>query len=217
MKNSTVGIVLVLIAALLVSCTWDDISGSGVLTTENRELNAFIAVSVDGIANVNIVQGNAQNVKIMADDNIIGLVKTEIKDGILEIYLTSGHNYKNIDVSLDIMAKALNGVANKGSGTLKVANVDSQEFYLDNMGSGNISISGASNKLSIENEGSGRISGFSFLADKCSIDIMGSGDVEISCTDELDVKIDGSAKVFYKGNPHVTKIILGSGNVIDKN
>ena len=65
MKNSTVGIVLVLIAALLVSCTWDDISGSGVLTTENRELNAFIAVSVDGIANVNIVQGNAQNVKIM--------------------------------------------------------------------------------------------------------------------------------------------------------
>ena len=217
MKNSTVGIVLVLIAALLVSCTWDDISGSGMLTTENRELNAFIAVSVDGIANVNIVQGNAQNVKIMADDNIIGLVKTEIKDGILEIYLTSGHNYKNIDVNLDIMAKALNGVANKGSGTLKVANVDSQEFYLDNMGSGNISISGASNKLSIENEGSGRISGFSFLADKCSIDIMGSGDVEISCTDELDVKIDGSAKVFYKGNPHVTKIILGSGNVIDKN
>jgi len=217
MKNSTVGIVLVLIAALLVSCTWDDISGSGVLTTENRELNAFIAVSVDGIANVNIVQGNAQNVKITADDNIIGLVKTEIKDGILEIYLTSGHNYKNIDVNLEIMAKGLNGVANKGSGTLKVANVDSQEFYLDNMGSGNISISGASNKLSIENEGSGRISGFSFLADKCSIDIMGSGDVEISCTDELDVKIDGSAKVFYKGNPHVTKNILGSGNVIDKN
>lgn len=216
MKNSIVGIVLVLIAALVVSCTWDDISGSGVLTTENRELNAFIAVSVDGIANVNIVQGNAQNVKITADDNIIGLVKTEIKDGILEIYLTSGHNYKNIDVNLDIMAKALNGVANKGSGTLKVANVDSQEFYLDNMGSGNISISGASNKLSIENEGSGRISGFSFLADKCSIDIMGSGDVEISCTDELDVKIDGSAKVFYKGNPHVTKNILGSGNVIDE-
>ena len=109
MKNSIVGIVLVVMS--LVSCTSDDISGSGVLTTENRELNAFIAISVDGIANVNIVQGNAQSVKITADDNIIGLVKTEIKDGVLEIYLTSGHNYKNIDVSVEIMAKGLNGVA----------------------------------------------------------------------------------------------------------
>ncbi|WP_293295702.1 GIN domain-containing protein [Allomuricauda sp.] len=215
MKKNSIGIALAVV--FLVSCTSDDISGSGVPTTENRDLNAFIAVSADGIADVNIVQGNAQSVKVTADDNIIGLVKTEVKDGILEVYLSSGHNYKNIDVSLEIMAKGLNGVANKGSGTMKVDNVDNPEFYLNNSGSGDISLSGASNTLRIENEGSGRISGFTFLADTCAIEAIGSGDVEISCMDELDVIIDGSAKVFYKGNPLITKNISGSGNVIDGN
>lgn len=215
MKNNIIGIVLAVV--FFGSCTSDDISGSGVPTTENRDLNAFVAVSVEGIADVNIVQGNTQSVKITADDNIIDLVKTEIKDGTLEIYLSSGHNYKNIDVSLEIMAKGLNGVANKGTGTMKVDNVDSPEFYLNNSGSGDISLSGASNGLRIENEGSGRISGFTFLADTCSIETIGSGDVEISCKDELDVQIDGSAKVFYKGNPLITKNITGSGNVIDGN
>jgi len=215
MKYKIIGILT--LSILFTACSSDDISGSGIATTEIRELNAFTAVSLDGIAKVNITQGATQSVKITADDNIIGLLKTEIEDGVLEVYLASGHNYKNIDVDVEISAKGLNGVSNKGSGTVDISNVENLDFYLKNLGSGEIFFSGASQTLNIENEGSGRISGFSFSSNTCTVDILGSGDVEVNCIDELNVTIDGSAKVFYKGSPIITEEIEGSGKVIESN
>lgn len=210
-------IVLMVITACLSSCYTDDISGSGVIVTESRELNAFTAVSVDGIFNVTVAQGDAQSVKITADDNVIGFVKTEVVDGSLKVYLAPGQNYKNIGLAAEIMVKGFNGLSNKGSGTIKISNVDNPSFFLKNFGSGDIALSGASGELLIENEGSGRISGFSFLSGSSNINIIGSGDVEVSCENELTVNIDGSAKVFYKGQPTITSNIEGSGKVINSN
>ncbi|WP_318312751.1 hypothetical protein [Flagellimonas crocea] len=46
----------------LSSCYSDDISGSDVMVSESRELNAFTEVSVDGTFNVAVTKGDAQSV-----------------------------------------------------------------------------------------------------------------------------------------------------------
>ncbi|WP_164732277.1 head GIN domain-containing protein [Flagellimonas oceanensis] len=210
-------IAILLCATIAISCSSDDISGSGTLTTESRELNAFTSVSVTGIANVNITQGDSQTLEITADSNVMDYLRTEVDNGSLSIYLASGHNYKNITVQVEVMAKGLNGVTNEGSGSIKILDVENPDFYINNKGSADISLSGTSNTLTVENEGSGRISGYSFFTDTSEIDIVGSGDVEISCSDQLHVEIDGSGNVFYKGNPTISSKIEGSGKVINSN
>ncbi|MBW8243603.1 DUF2807 domain-containing protein [Muricauda oceani] len=204
-------------ATIVVSCSSDDITGSGTLTTESRELNAFTAVSVKGIANVNITQGDSQTVEITADSNVIDYLRTEVENGSLNIYLASGHNYENITVHVDVMVKGLNGVTNEGSGTLKILDVENLDFHIKNIGTSDISFSGSSKTLSIENEGSGRISGYGFLTESCAVNIVGSGDVEVNCANELQVEINGSGNVFYKGNPTISTTIEGSGKVINSN
>jgi hypothetical protein len=204
-------------ATIAISCTSDDITGSGTMTTESRELNAFTAVSVKGTTNVNITQGDSQSVEITADSNVIDYLRTEVEDGSLYIYLASGHHYENITVHVEVMVKGLNGVTNEGSGILKILDVENPDFHIKNIGTSDISFSGSSKTLSIENEGSGRISGYTFLTESCSIHIMGSGDVEVNCSNELQAEIDGSGNVFYKGNPTISTVIEGSGKVINNN
>lgn len=203
---------------LFVSCSIDSITGSGNLTSEIRNLNSFNAVSVVGVFEVNIIQGDTQSVEIIADDNVISHVRTKIENGILKLYLDNNHNYKNISVSANITAVSLAGIKNEGSGEIVISQVSQPNlFYVNNKGSGNISFSGFSSGLNVRNEGSGTLSGFGFVTSTCDVELVGSGDLEITCEIELNVSISGSGNVFYNGNPTVNSNIDGSGNVIDSN
>ena len=86
-------------------------------------------------------------------------------------------------------------------------------------GSGDVSISSPmeTDYLELSLMGSCSFKGFSLSADYCQVDISGSGDCEISAAKGLDVSIDGSGSVFYKGSPSIKDHISGSGRVIDSN
>jgi hypothetical protein len=49
------------------------------------------------------------------------------------------------------------------------------------------------------------------------VDISGSGNCEVTVNTRLDVDIDGSGSVFYKGTPSIKDHISGSGRVVDSN
>lgn len=208
----------VMISSVLFSCSKETISGSGNLVSENRSMPNFTAVSVDGTFNLTIKQSEEQGVRIVADDNVITHVKTEVDDDVLKLYLESGMNYKNIDLVVEVSTVQLSGLKNRGSSNIDIkAGMGHELFYITNEGSANIDFSGISQKLFMQNDGSGRLSGFLFTTTHCLVDAIGSGDIEISCVESLDVTINGSANVFYKGTPDITSDIEGSGKIINKN
>jgi Protein of unknown function (DUF2807). len=208
----------VMITSVLCSCSKETISGSGNLVSENRSISNFTAVSVDGTFNLTVKQSDEHGVHIIADDNVIAHVKTEVDDDVLKLYLESGINYKNIDLVVEVSTVQLNGLKNQGSSNIDIkAGNEHALFYIANEGSAKIDFSGVSQELYLHNEGSGRLSGFLFTSSNCLVDAIGSGDIEISCVESLDVTINGSANVFYKGTPNITSDIEGSGKVINKN
>ena len=219
MKNLMMLPVLMLLVCI-TSCSDDDdtIFGSGNLTTEIRTVDLFTKISSESVFEVTVTQGTPQSVEIIADNNIVNYVKTEVSGNELRLYLEDDYNYRDIALKANIVVGSLNGLKNYGAGDLHVHNIDnSGAFSIENEGSGDIEIDGVSTSLSIKNTGSGDILGFDFLVEDCTIDIEGAGDVKISCSDNLDVDIEGSGNVYYKGNPTINTNISGSGTVINEN
>ncbi|MGA9269380.1 MAG: head GIN domain-containing protein [Lutimonas sp.] len=216
MKQS---IAILILITLFMSCTSDDeINGSGNLITESRDVDAFSKVSSEGVFEVVITQGSPQSVEITADDNIMNKVKTRVISDELQLYLDDDYNYSGITLQAKISAEALNGIMNSGVGDMEISNVNENgAFSIDNFGTGNITIEGSAASLNVVSEGTGNILAFDFFVEDCSIDILGTGFVQTNCSDNLDITIEGSGDVYYKGNPTINTSITGSGSVIDAN
>lgn len=211
-------ITLVGLTSILACSNNDDISGSGDLTTEIRQVPSFNAIENEGAMDIYVVVGEEQSVEVIGDDNILRYLETEVEDNELSIELEDGRNYNNIDIEVFITVPSLRSIENEGSGQVEIENINSTTtFQVDNEGSGNIQLSGLASRLELENEGSGDIMAFDLNTQISKISLEGSGNVEISCSDLLEVEIEGSGNVYYLGSPEINSEIQGSGAVIDAN
>ena len=201
-------------AITLASCSKDDYTGSGNSVSEFRDVNLFTKISSEGTFVVNITQGAAQSLEVIADDNIINRVKTTVSNDQLKIYLEDG-NYKKTYLEVNITVADLHSIQNEGTGDITVFEfLSAGNMDIENTGSGNISIAGFVDHLNIQNEGSGTINCSEYMAANVEVRIEGSGDCEVHCTESLNVIIEGSANVYYKGSPVIDISVSGSGQVI---
>lgn len=200
------------------SCSNDEeFYGSGVFVTETRDVSNFSKIYNEGIANVTIIQGETQSLEIVADDNIIHRVITTVNNNELLISLQDG-NYNNINIEAFLTVTSLDGLKNSGIGNISANEINNQnQLLIENSGTGDISISGIGNSMNIYNEGSGAVYGYDYTTSNSSIEIIGSGDCNVFVTDILDVIIEGSGNVYYKGTPSINTTISGSGSVINSN
>jgi len=213
---SKLSLLLVMITVFM-SCSKDDITGSGSLTSQMRDVDYFTKVKSEGVFEVNIMQGTTQSVEVIADNNVINKVNTRVVNGELRLSLDDG-NYQDINLEINITALRLNGIENSGAGNIYAYNIDEEGgFSIDNYGSADILIEGSATSFGIENEGSGSIMAFDFLVNDSNVEIDGSGNVEVNCSDNLNIEIDGSGSVYYKGNPIINTDIVGSGSVKNTN
>jgi len=179
-----------------------------------------------------IKQGKTQNLEVKMDENMISSLHTDVKDGILKIYLSgyeasaSSKFYLTVE---DLKAIHLTGSNSDITGEEKIK-VDELEIK-HNLSPGKISLILEANKITTElgssgditlagtvkNHnisllGSGDIKSFDLLCEYCEVNILGSGTVEVNVSKELDVKIMGTGEVVYKGKPEVEKQVLGNGS-----
>lgn len=217
MKKTTLIIVLLSLIFAFGGCTEESIMGSGVTVTEIRNVDAFDKIASEGIFQVFFSQAEEQSVKIVADNNVIHRVRTEVTNGRLKLFLADGH-YNKVNLQAHIKVRDLKEIENSGAGDMYIENISrSGTFKTSNSGSGNIYLDGNCNFLDIKNEGSGNTLAFDMTAESCKINLEGSGDVKVTCTSDLRINIEGSGNVYYKGYPSIHSNISGSGRVISKN
>ncbi len=210
-------VIILVVISSLIGCSEDEFIGSGHTISEIRNVNYFNEVSSEGTFSVTITIGDEQTVEIIADNNIMRNVRTDVVNGKLKLHLADG-NYNNVHLEAHITVLDLKEIENAGAGDMRIYNNTGAEiFKAINSGSANIYLEGSCDNLDILNEGSGNIFGFNMLAENCTIKIKGSGEVEVSCESNLDVKIEGSGSVYYRGNPSIDVNISGSGEVINNN
>ena len=214
----------------------EKVYGSGTVVSEERQVPFFNQIHLKGTGKVILTRSASQSVRIKTDDNIMPHILTEVENGKLVIS-QEAKNLRPTVLTLYISATNLEGISISGSGDI-IGNegFDSESFYADIAGSGDISVivsanrlesnisgsgsiylSGSANSYDATITGSGDVDAFELQTRDSLVVITGSGNCRVNVSDLLRAKITGSGDVLYKGHPEMSKSITGSGKVKDRN
>ncbi len=101
-----------------------------------------------------------------------------------------------------------------GSGDVDAEGLKLEECYVKNSGSGDISLEGKANTLTISQNGSGDIDAYNLTAVSVAVSNSGSSDISLNVVEKLQVTLNGSGDVTYRGEPGKVDVRSnGSGEV----
>ena len=189
------------------------IKGSGNIISESRELNNFTSIMLLGSIDVNIKTSESNNCVVVADDNLIPYIKTEVVNNKLNISLNESYSSEE-KLVVNINTPNYDEVSLSGSGNINILDFKNNNLSLNISGSGNITGNGEVETLVVKINGSGNLMSKEIKSKSATITINGSGDGEVFASDSISAKINGSGNIKYFGNPeNVDSIINGSGDI----
>ena len=204
---------IVLAALVVAGC---DISDDGPRTSQTRDLAGFTRVDNDASVDVRLRVGERQSVRIIAGENVIDDVGTEVRDGTL--HLTFDHEgIGGDDVAVEATVPRLTAVDSAGSGDIEAAGIDAETFELISDGSSDIDLQGTARRLLVDLDGSGDAALDRLTAREARVSVRGSGDVDVNADERLEVEVQGSGDVSYRGDPELSQSVDGSGQVEQAN
>lgn len=212
------------------------IEGEGEITEEERLLPVYDELDVECSVNVFLHQDskNEQSKAIIkGQPNLIPNIKLDVSGDKLTVETDRCMNTtKTIEVHLyfpiltNINVESSANLYSEGrikTNDLEIEIDGSGDVDLDVKteslettinGSGDIKLSGKTDEYDIEINGSGDVLAFDLSTKETEIEINGSGSCEVDVSESLDILINGSGDVKYKGSPeHVNQRINGSGEV----
>ncbi len=157
------------------------VSGSGFLSSSTYpSLSGFTAVDASQSFNVNITQGPAYSVEIIADDNLVQYLTIGQNNGVLTVGLQFGYSYMNTHLTANIVMPDLSELKLSGACDAKVGS------GLPYAAAMKISLSGSSDAefqsvscgaLTLEVSGASGLSILSLSAGSVTANVSGSSDV----------------------------------------
>lgn len=193
------------------------VTGSGNASRQSRTVDEFKSIKLAGDIDLEFRVAPKISVELIADDNLLPRVTTEVKKNTLEIYLDtkSGESVQTkTQIRAVITAPSLSGLAVFGTGEAVVSGISGDQFAVAISGSGSAKISGAAKRVNAAIKGSGDIEAKGLSAGTATAAISGSGDIELSVKDSISAAISGSGDIHVYGKPgNVTRVVNGSGEI----
>jgi len=241
MKKYNYLIVLVLFAlaspvlfAVNPAHTINPVSGNKIVVTQDRQVEPFHAIKVSGGIDVELSQGSEQKLKVEADENIIALIRTEVKDGVLNIYheeiiqnvqtMKIHLTFKQLDAitasgGCDIESKQKLTFTNlktdiSGGCSIRL-NCKAKNMVCMHSGGSDAELSGEAESCTFNVSGGCDVKASELHLKKCTIDASGGSDVTVYVTGELTIDAAGASDVTYYGKP--AKVIKSAHGASDIN
>jgi hypothetical protein len=207
-----VGIVTVVSACSGV--TGSEVTGSGALRTEPRDVRGFSAIELTGSGNVIIEQDGTESLSIEAEDNLLPDLISDVSNGTLRLGTRDGVDVRpTLPITYRVTVDDLAGLRLSGSGSVTAAGITTPAISVDISGSGDVTVAGTADRQAVTVSGSGSYRAADLVSWSSSAEVSGSGDVTVDVRDVLDAEISGSGNATYTGNPQVTQDISGSGEL----
>jgi len=206
---------LILLAALLAGRESSNaIVGSGTSKSEKRDVPAFEAITANGGYKIDVTVGEATEVTVEGDDNLLPLIRTSVEQNALVITSKEPYHSKS-GIKVTIKTPQLSGVTVNGSGDVAMHGVRGESLKLAINGSGSMTATGSVQEVDGAISGSGDLKLADLVSQKAKVQISGSGSGALDAAQTLDVHISGSGDVRFKEHPglSVNKSITGSGSV----
>ena len=223
----------------VVSAEVKKIKGTGYLVVHDRQADQpFTRVSVQQSITLYISQGKTEGITVEADDNIIPYIKTEIKNGQLNIFLdpeviVRGYTAMNVSVSLpditDINVAAagrLEGrslfkvnkleIVASGAGSVKL-DVQGREVDVESSGAAKLELKGEVGQLELEMSSASILKAWELRVKDCDAEISGAAKAEVTVSGTLEAESSSAGILIYDGNPQITKQnVTGRGTLVKR-
>ena len=119
-------VTILILTPMIVACD-DRVVGSGKIETETRKLAAFDEIEFRVPGDFDVAIGNPSPLRIKADDNILPLIKTEVRDGRLIVSAEKSFKVKH-GAKFSLTVADLSVVKVKGAGDMNVHGLDNKKL-----------------------------------------------------------------------------------------
>jgi hypothetical protein len=203
------------------------IEGSGNVITRDVSVQPFDQLVSGGIFSVILKQGDKEDVKIEADDNLQDLFEVKNEGSKLSISMKKDVNFsskkgmkvyvtfkklKSMELNMVGSLTSDNNLSfddlaikNQSVGALDL-NMTAQNLNVENKSVGNVKLKGKAESAVIKNNGVGSIKAGDFVVQKMDIENSGVGSAVVNAEKELKVKDSFLGKVSNKGNAPVKRM-----------
>ncbi len=231
-------ITIALILALFVSsCAFDmnfgeGKKGNGIVTEDNRNVSEeFTEVSASEGLDVYVTQSNEFKIVVEADENIIDLIGTDIKNGKLTIHAIE--NIGRATKKIHVFLPKITGLSSSSGAELTTSNtIEAERIYLDassgadlevtlmanevnaDASSGaDIQLAGNANMFFADASSGADIKAKNLMTKICNADASSGADISLNVSESLTADASSGADITYTGEATVQKSKSSSGSV----
>ncbi len=233
-KKFGIAIFLTALVALMPNTTFAEryVKGNGDVEKETRQVSSFNELDISNAFDIYLTQGNQESLVIEADENILEYIKTEVKGGVLKIYIKEKvRNIKTMKayISFKMLDKIeLSGACDLfGENEFKFDDLEiessgasdmemkftADKVYLDLSGASDVEFVGSANTLIVDVSGAADIHAQDFEVQRCTVDASGASTIKVFATEELNVDASGASTVRYKGKPSINMDSSGASSI----
>ena len=208
----------------------------GKVVSESRPVSGYDRVHVKGAGTLLISQGDEEGLTIEAEEHILPLITSEVRDGELTIgferdgspsvratrpitYSLAAQELRAIrrsgagDTRAARLTAARLAVAVEGAGNVTVEELTADDLRVEIAGAGSCDLAGEVARQEVAISGAGEYRAEGLASGDARIEINGAGRASVRVSRHLAVKIAGAGSVGYIGDPQVQRTIVGAGLV----
>jgi len=203
--------------------------------TEMRNVGNFNGIKVSSGIDLYVTMGTTEEVKIIANNDIIDDIITEVKDGTLKIYIKQSNNWFNwnnsgsrkayVTVKELVLLEASAGSDIKSENTLKgeelevstssgsdvTIDVYYKNLKVDTSSGSDATVTGKVKTFEASSSSGSDLHAKDLESKICKVNSSSGSDATVSVTDELYAKASSGSDVYYYGNPTIKNIDESSG------
>lgn len=221
------------------SCNLDylaGIRGNGNVVSEDRTISSdFNSIKVQQGITVYLTQANSTKLNVEADENIIDLLITEVKNNELKIYFeknvykTKARNVYLTANNIDAI-RTSSGAHVKGENTIETSNLDldassgssikievvTNEIRTETSSGAHIKIAGKTTNLSASSSSGSSIDADDLKSINTIAKASSGADIDVYVSEQLTAKASSGGSIEYKGNPSNIDKDTSSGGSVSK-
>lgn len=186
------------------------IVGSGVSATEARPIGDFEAVSVVAPLRVQLLPGGAPSLEITADDNLLPLVRSEVRGGRLFLDLRPETSLTSIR---EIVCRATFGRLREldasAAARLEVSGLEGDRLDVRLSGASTAGATGTVGELVLDVSGASRWHGPDLFSRSVRANLSGGSRALLRAKESLEADVSGVSTLEYVGDPVVVSNVSG--------
>ncbi len=223
---------LIAISISAVSC-FAHVNGNGKVVKEDRNIAGFEAITVNNGIDVLVSQDTFEKVVVEADENIQKILRTEVRDGKLKIFLEEGVNeakrmkvyvtvkqLNTLDAGSGSEVKSGNQIKaekmkiHSSSGSDVTMEINCNEASLESSSGSDLTVSGTVQSLKAGSSSGSDLNASKLIAEKGDVSASSGSDLSVHVTKELKAHASSGSDITVHGNPALRDSNSSSGGDI---